>query len=287
MDALHMVPVLSCPLEEVVPVEYCPEDLLHRIRPFWTLSLEDLYNRNCKKLSDAIDEAVGDHSQQQDANIAVGINVCTNAMMHLMNFLRADDLYLSDSDDETRNWSKRVTSCCSDTLSQVFLDDITQLRTQKFPSWDSRTLIWNTRVLPEGYNFTVQPDKVILYTHGKRQRTPFAWITINPSYLAPTTNSYESVLPQIAAQTIAMTRYQPREVFGLEFSRHYVTFWRAPIPENYLELVKDPGDLPPDVFIEMKRSTVLDLGQPEGRREFSRAFLALLMYWSEKVSDSK
>ncbi|KAJ1659978.1 hypothetical protein IWQ61_001042 [Dispira simplex] len=84
-----------------------------------------------------------------------------------------------------------------------------------------------------------------------------------------------------------MTRYQPHEVFGLEYSRHYVTFWRALIPENYLELVNDPGDLPPDVSIKMKRSTVLDLGQPEGRREFSCAFLALLMYWNGQVSESK
>ncbi|KAJ1648951.1 hypothetical protein IWQ61_009809 [Dispira simplex] len=287
MDALHMVPVLNCPLEEVVPLDYCPEDLLHRIRPFWTVSREDLYYFNCERQDAAIDEAAGDRCRPQDMDITRGIYLCTDAITQLMGFLIADDIYLSDSDEVTNNWSKRTTFGCAVILLRTFLNCFTQLRTQKLPSWDRCNLIWNTRVLPEGYNFTVQPDNVIFYAPGKRQRTPFAWITINPGYLAPTTDSYESVLPQIAAQTIAMTRYQPREVFGLEFSRLYVTIWRALIPENYLELLKDSGDLPPDVFIEMKRSTVLDLEQPEGRREFSRALLALLMYWNEKVSDNK
>ncbi|KAJ1641665.1 hypothetical protein IWQ61_010762, partial [Dispira simplex] len=91
----------------------------------------------------------------------------------------------------------------------------------------------------------------------------------------------------IAAQTIAMARYQPREVFGLEFSHSYVTFWRTLIPENYLELVKGSGDLPPDMVLTMKRSTVLDLELPDGRREFARAFLSLLMYWNKQVEPSE
>ncbi|KAJ1650846.1 hypothetical protein IWQ61_008452, partial [Dispira simplex] len=102
MDALHMVPVLNCPLEEVVPLDYCPDDLLHRIRPFWTVSREDLNSRNHERLGPAIDEAAGDHSWPQDTNITHGIHVCTGAIMQLMDFLRVDDPYLSDSDDETK-----------------------------------------------------------------------------------------------------------------------------------------------------------------------------------------
>ncbi|KAJ1653371.1 hypothetical protein IWQ61_006493 [Dispira simplex] len=287
MDALHMVPVLNCPLEEVVPVEYCPEDLFHRIRPFWSISREDLYNHNCKKVSYAINEAAGDYSRPQDTNIAYGIQGCASAVMAIMDPRRVDDPRTSDSDDEDIKRSKFYTSLFAHTLCVKFLNYFTQLCTQTFPSWDHGILTWDTQVLPEGHNFAVHPDRLIYYIQGKGQITPFAWITLNPGYMAPNTDRYESTFPQIAAQTIAMTRYQPREVFGLEFSRHYVTFWRVPIPENYLELVKDSGDLPPDVLIEMKRSTVLDLGQPEGRREFSRAFLALLMYWNGQVSESK
>ncbi|KAJ1651266.1 hypothetical protein IWQ61_008130 [Dispira simplex] len=289
MDALHMVPVLNCPIEEVVPVSHCPEDLFHRIRPFWTMSREDLYNYNYEKLGSAIDKATDGSNRPWDLRKAAGIHGCTNAIVSLIDQFTGYESYESDSDwdGEAKSWSKITTRACADTLFGGFLSHLTDLRTRGFPSWDYRTLTWNTQILPEGYNFTVRPDRVIFYTEGRRQRAPFAWVTVNPSYLSPTTDRYESTLPQIAAQTIAMARYQPHEIFGLEFSHHYVTFWRAIIPENYLDLLKDSEDLPPDVFIEMKRSTVLDLEQPEGRRKFSRAFLALLMYWNEQVSTSK
>ncbi|KAJ1644784.1 hypothetical protein IWQ61_010381 [Dispira simplex] len=171
-------------MKEVVPLNHCPEELFHRIRPIWALSHEDLYNYNTLSLAAAIAEANDGHNPQLDSHIDMGIISCVN-------------------------------------------------------------------------------------------------------YLAPTTEKYESIFPQIAAQTIAMARYQPREVFGIEFSHRYVTFWRTLIPESYLELVKGSGDLPPDMVLKMKRSTVLDLELPDGRREFSRAFLALLMYWNKQVEPSE
>ncbi|KAJ1968599.1 hypothetical protein IWQ62_001149 [Dispira parvispora] len=150
MDALHMVPVLNCPIEEVIPVSHCPEDLLYRIRPFWSLSREALYNLNYDSLEAAIIETANGSNEPRELRKNAGIRV-----------------------------------------------------------------------------------------------------------------------------------------FGIQFSYRYVTFWRAVIPENYLDLLNDSGDLPPDVFIEMKRSTVLDIEQPDGRYEFSRALLSLLMYWNEQVSGNK
>ncbi|KAJ1949953.1 hypothetical protein IWQ62_006650, partial [Dispira parvispora] len=86
-----------------------------------------------------------------------------------------------------------------------------------------------------------------------------------------------------AAEMIAMANYQPREVFGIEFSHRFICFWHAVIPDNYMELIKGPSDLPPDIFIEMKRSIVLDPVLPDHRREFARAFLALMAYLNDQV----
>ncbi|KAJ1953050.1 hypothetical protein IWQ62_006085 [Dispira parvispora] len=283
MDALHMVPVLNCPIEEVVPISHCPEDLLHRIRPFWSASREDLYNRDFERLVPAAKEAANGPNHTSYSCLSMSTILCLHAVMHLIDMFSGVDSDMSDPDGEVKSVSKITTTGCADSLCNQFLEGLAQLCSQTFPTWDYRPMTWDVKVLPERYNFTVRPDRVIFYAQSKRQKTPFAWVTINPDYLAPTTDEYESTLPQVAAQTIAMARYHPREAFGIQFSFRYVTFWRAVIPENYLELIKGSGDLPPDVFIEMKRSTVLDLEQPDGRYGFSRALLSLLMYWNEQV----
>ncbi|KAJ1960388.1 hypothetical protein IWQ62_004252 [Dispira parvispora] len=285
MDELRIKHKLNCPMEDIVPLEHCPEDLLHRMRAFWALSREDLLCGNVEKLFAATDEARVGINRELDEGIALGVETSMNSLMSLTQQYADDYMYGLESDDEREHWSVRVTGRCIDTICPKFLSYFTDLNTFKYPLWDYREMTWDAKILPERYDFTVRPDRVIFYAQSRRQRTPFAWVTINPYYLAPTMRTYESTLPQVAAQTIAMTRYHPREVFGIEFSYRYVTFWRAVIPDNYLELIKGSGDLPPDMFIEMKRSTVLDLEQPDGRYEFSRALLALLMYWNKQVSD--
>ncbi|KAJ1954352.1 hypothetical protein IWQ62_005777 [Dispira parvispora] len=287
MDELHIKHKLNCPIEEIVPLEHCPEDLLHRMRAFWALSREDLLDRNAEKLLAATDEARDGSNRHLDGLIVSSVLLSVSAIMNLTQKYADDYMYGLESDDERVHWSVRVTANCVDILCFMFLSDFTELNTGKYPMWEYCEMTWDAKVLPERYNFTVRPDRVIHYAQSKRQRTPFAWVNINPYYLAPTMRLYESTLPQVAAQTIAMTRYHPREVFGIEFSYRYVTFWRAVIPDNYLELIKGSGDLPSDVFVEMKRSTVLDLEQPDGRYEFSRALLALLMYWNKQVSGNE
>ncbi|KAJ1649788.1 hypothetical protein IWQ61_009230 [Dispira simplex] len=286
MDALHVVPALNCPMDEVVPPRHCPDNLFHHIHAFWALDREDLYNHNYDLLTTAITEAADAHIRSLTTGIDFGLRACMEAMMSLVDYFIRADLFGWDSDfDEDE--SKFVTATYVDILCDKFLFNFTQLNSRKYPTWDYCLMSWDAQVLPERYNFTVRPDRVIVHAQSKRQRTPFAWVTINPSYLAPTTKEYDSIFPQIAAQTIAMARYQPREVFGLEFSHSYVTFWHTLIPENYLELVKGSGDLPPDMVLTMKRSTVLDLGLPDGRRKFARAFLSLLTYWNKLVEPSE
>ncbi|KAJ1950108.1 hypothetical protein IWQ62_006627 [Dispira parvispora] len=287
MDALHMVPVLNCPIDEVVPVSHCPEDLLHRIQPFWTVSREDLYNLNFDRLALAITEAANGSNESRELRKTDGIRCCAGAVANLMLICTGDEPYESESEGDAKGRSKITMTACADMLCNEFLRDFTQMYSREFPSWHCHKMTLDTQVLPEWCNFTIRPDRVIFYAQARKQKTPFAWITINPSCLAPTTDKYESTFPQVAAQTIAMARYHPREVFGIQFSYRYVTFWRAVIPDNYLELINDSGDLPPDVFIEMKRSTVLDIEQPDGRYEFSRALLSLLMYWNEQVSGNQ
>ncbi|KAJ1954123.1 hypothetical protein IWQ62_005834 [Dispira parvispora] len=287
MDELHLQHKLNCPMEEIVPLEHCPEDLLHRIRAFWALSREDLLDRNAEKLFAATDEARVGVNRELDEGIALGVETSMSSLMNLTQKYADDYMYGLESDDEREHWSVRVTARCVDTICPTFLSYFTDLNTFKYPLWDYCEMARDAKVLPERYNFTVRPDRVVHYAQSRQQRTPFAWVTINPYYLAPTMRTYESTLPQVAAQTIAMTRYHPREVFGIEFSYRYVTFWRAVIPDNYLELIKGSGDLPSDVFVEMKRSTVLDLEQPDGRYEFSRAFLTLLMYWNKQISGNE
>ncbi|KAJ1649492.1 hypothetical protein IWQ61_009444 [Dispira simplex] len=284
MDALHIVPVLNCPMEEVVPLNHCPDDLLRRVRAIWAMTRKDLYSGNPVRLTAAINEEVGGNSQPFDGDITWGLYSCMAAVVRLVDRYTGDDVYESVSDDEVENLSKRVTTSCADTICPIFLANFTQMNSRKFPTWYYCPVTRDTQVLPERYNFTVRPDRLIFYAQSKRQRTPFAWININPYHLAPTTEEYEATFPQIAAQTIAMARYQPREVFGIEFSHRYVTFWRALIPENYLELVKGSGDLPPNMVLTMKRSTVLDLELPDDRRQFAHAFLALLKYWNKQTS---
>ncbi|KAJ1650876.1 hypothetical protein IWQ61_008433 [Dispira simplex] len=286
MEALHVVPVLNYPMEEVAPLNHCPEDLLHRIRAFWALDREDQYNRDHCLLTTTIAEAADVRNGPLTVSIASGVYACMNAIMDPVKHNTREDLLEWDSNfDEDE--SKFVTADCVDILCNDFLIKFTQLNSWKYPTWNYRPMSWDAQVLPERYNFTVRPDRVILHAQSKRQRTPFAWVTINPDYLAPTSEEYESIVSQIAAQTIAMARHQLREVFGLEFSHHYVTFWHTLIPENYLELVKDSGNLPPDMVLKMKRSTVLDLELPNGRREFTRAFLALLMYWNKQAEPNE
>ncbi|KAJ1650799.1 hypothetical protein IWQ61_008484 [Dispira simplex] len=286
MDVLHVVPVLNCPMEEVVPLNHCPDDLLHHIRAFWALDREDLYHRNYDLLATAIAEAADVHNRSLTVRISSGVYACMEAMISLVDYFIRADLFGWDSNSD-EDESKFVTATYMDILCNEFLFNFTQLCGQKYPTWDYCPMSWDAQVLPERYNFTVRPDIVIFHAQSKRQRTPFAWVTINPDYLAPTSEEYESIFPQIAAQTIAMARYQPREVFRLEFSHHYVTFWRTLIPENYLELVKGSGDLPLGMVLQMKRSTVLDLGLPDDRREFACVFLALIMYWNKKVEPSE
>ncbi|KAJ1653997.1 hypothetical protein IWQ61_005988 [Dispira simplex] len=285
-DAHHVVSVLNCPMEEVVPLNHCSEDLLHRIRAFWALDREDQYNRNHCLLTAAIAEAADVHNGSLTVRIASGMYACMNAIMDLVEHNTREDLLEWDPNN-AEILSKFVTADCVDILCHKFLFSFTQLNSRKYPTRDYCPMSWDAQVLPERYNFTVRPDRVIFHAQSKQQRTPFAWVTINPDYLAPTSEEYESIFPQIAAQTIAMARYQPHEVFGLEFSHHYVTFWRTLIPKNYMELVKDSGDLSPDMVLKMKRSTMLDLELQDGHHGFTPAFLALLMYWNKQVEPSE
>ncbi|KAJ1652104.1 hypothetical protein IWQ61_007487 [Dispira simplex] len=80
-----------------------------------------------------------------------------------------------------------------------------------------------------------------------------------------------------------MAEHQPREVFSIEFSHHFVAFWCTIIPENYLELVRNSEGLPPDMVLKMRRSAVLDFVSQNDRYEFACACLALLMYLDEQV----
>ncbi|KAJ1649490.1 hypothetical protein IWQ61_009442 [Dispira simplex] len=183
--------------------------------------------------------------------------------MDLVHRYRGDDSYESDTEDEVENKSERSTDSFASVICNAFLCYFTRLQRREPPSWEYQDKKMEIQYRLDGTTCTVHPDGSNVYAPGKPK--------------------YNSTLLQKAAETIAMAKYQPREVFGIEFSHRFVAFWRALIPENYLELVKGSGNLPPDMILEMRRSAVLDFVSQNGRYKFARACLALLMYLDEQV----
>ncbi|KAJ1650289.1 hypothetical protein IWQ61_008868 [Dispira simplex] len=292
MDALHVVHSLNCPMEEVVPVEYCPEDLLHRIRPLWILSREDVYNRNWKKLRDAIADASDGQNQDLDSQIGSGVHACIMAIATIVQRPAGDSSSESDTGDETEDRGEMSTQTLADNICSAFLADIIRLTRRQHPIWDFRAFKTSVEV-SEGMFSRVWPDGVIRYALDRRHYIPYVWVEVKqleqapPISDEPETPAYLSTLPQKAAEAIAMAQYQPREVFGIEFSHRFVAFWHAVIPENYIDILRSSHELPSDMRFVMKRSRALDLTLPDDRREFAHAFLALMTYLDQQVNNSK
>ncbi|KAJ1652103.1 hypothetical protein IWQ61_007486 [Dispira simplex] len=100
LDALHVEIFPDYPMEGVVPLNYCPEDLLHRMRAFWALDREDLYNRNHGTLATVIAEAADTHNRSLTTRISSGVYACMEEIMFLISRYRGDDSYESGTDDE-------------------------------------------------------------------------------------------------------------------------------------------------------------------------------------------
>ncbi|KAJ1653711.1 hypothetical protein IWQ61_006215, partial [Dispira simplex] len=246
MDTLHVVPVLNCPMEEVVPLNHCLDELLHRIRAFWALDYEDLYNCNIRMLATVIDEATDDHNHPRTKYINAGIASCMDAIISLIRRYRDDDLYESGTDDEGEGRNEIFTNKFAATICEIFLTRFTQLRRQVLPSWEYRTPNLRIQHKSDGTSCNVHPDGVIQYAPDRHPRIPYIWVEVKPLPFAPGRRQYRSTLPQKVAEAIAMAEHQPREVFGIEFSHRFLAFWRTIIPENYLELVRNSEGLPPD-----------------------------------------
>ncbi|KAJ1649789.1 hypothetical protein IWQ61_009231 [Dispira simplex] len=270
-------------MEGVVPLNYCPEDLLHRMRAFWALDREDLYNRDYHILATVIAEATDDPNHSLTTSINMGITSCMIAIMSLIERYQGDDSYESGTDDEGEGRNESFTNKFAATICERFLGNFTQLQRRVLPSWEYRTPRLRIQHRPDGTSCNVCPDGVIQYAPDRHRCIPYVWVEVKPLPFAPGRRQYRSTLPQKVAEAIAMAEHQPREVFGIEFSHRFVAFWRTIIPENYLERVRNSEGLPPDMILEMRRSAVLDFVSQNDRYEFARAFLALLTYLKEQV----
>ncbi|KAJ1648952.1 hypothetical protein IWQ61_009810 [Dispira simplex] len=290
MDALHVVHILRRPMEEVVPVRHCPEDLLHRIRPFWAMSREDLYTGNFERFDAAIVEAADGNNQDWNGNIARGLYTCMEAIAFIIQRPAGTSSQESNTDDEAEGRTEMSTQTLADIICSRFLVRIAQLYRREFRSWDFRAFKTSVEI-SEGMFSKVCPDGIIWYSLDRRRYIPYVWVEVKQLEYAPQTSdepettAYLSTLPQKAAEAIAMAQYHPHEVFGIEFSHRFVAFWHAVIPENYVELVKNYRELPSDMRFVMKRSRVLDLTLPRDREEFARAFLALMTYLNQQAAN--
>ncbi|KAJ1646294.1 hypothetical protein IWQ61_010218 [Dispira simplex] len=283
LDALHVEITPDYPMEGVVPLNYCPENLLHRMRAFWALDREDLYNGNVHMLATVIDEATDARNRSLTTRISSGVYACMDAITSLIGRYQGDDSYESGTDDEGEGRNESFTNKFAATICENFLTSFTQLQRRVLPSWEYRTPRLRIQHNPDGTSCTVCPDGVIQYAPDRYSRIPYVWVEVKPLSFAPGRRQYRSTLPQKVAEAIAMAEHQPREVFGIEFSHRFVAFWRTIIPENYLERVRNSEGLPPDMILEMRRSAVLDFVSQNDRYEFARACLALLMYLNEQV----
>jgi hypothetical protein len=156
----------------------------------------------------------------------------------------------------------------------------------QYPSWDYTNYPYTISLL-RSMTGSVRPDGVIVYKTNKTNMISHVWIEAKTLETRNSTK-YKSTIPQKAAECLALAQSQwdPNitkdcEIFGIEFSHRFVSYWHAVIPYNYLVSLQTSIIIPHDQYVIMERSTVLDLIESEDRRTFARWFLGLLKMLDE------
>ncbi|KAG2182127.1 hypothetical protein INT43_007054 [Umbelopsis isabellina] len=210
MLAFHMIPILDLDSQHI------------------SLNRDDIYDKNYGKLL---------HSDSpQDAGTQAQTIACIVQLMQLVERRKEYDLDLSSTSDEGEKLEVSSTAFAS-SLCKMFLE-VLGLHNIYPPSWDyTAKAAYNIQILL-GVTGNVRADGVIMFAESRHNRQAAVWIEVKPLMYAPRNkNNYETTLPQKAAEALAIVQSRGRqhekdqEVFGIEFSHRFATFWHAIFPE--------------------------------------------------------
>jgi hypothetical protein len=273
MNALHIIPMFDINIfaNGVLPTD----EELNKFKLLWVMSRDDIYDGNW----DSFYQLVPSNPSSLYISSMTSI---LNSLIELVERRRSTDSDLSSTSDEGYKL-EMFTQTLSNVICSSFLK-MTGFHTKQYPSWDYTNYSYTISLL-RSMTGSVRPDGVIVYKVNKTNMISHVWIEAKTLEFSPTRNStkYKSTIPQKAAECLALAQSQwdPNitkdcEIFGIEFSHRFVSYWHAVIPYNYLVSLQTSIIIPHDQYVIMERSTVLDLIESEDRRTFARWFLGLL-----------
>jgi hypothetical protein len=276
MLAFHMIPILDLDLQHVLPIEYVPSDM-DKFKLLWKLDRDDIYEKNYEKLLHS------DHPQ--DAGNQAQIIACIVQLMRLVERRKEYDSELSSTSDEGEKLDISSTAFAS-SLCKMFLE-VLGLHNRYPPNWDyTEKAAYNIQILL-GVTGNVRVDGVIVFAESRHNKQAAVWIEFKPLMYAPRNKSnYETTLPQKAAAALAIVQSRGRqhekdqEVFGIEFSHHFATFWHAMFPAAYLSSIQTHKSLSPEKYVVLKRSKTLDLVECSDRFQFAQNMVGMMKYLS-------
>ena len=271
INALHIIPVYDVDIEEIL----VPENNVDQFALFWVMSRDDIYDDQW--------DSFYSHARNYNSSIISEITFMIKSLSQLVERRKSQDSDLSSTSDEGDKL-EQLTQSLANTICTAFLR-MTKLYDKRYPSWDYMNNSYVITLL-RTMSGNVHPDGTISYRLSKSKMTTYVWVEAKPLQYSPARN-YRKTIPQKAAESIALaqslwneTEIKDTEIFGIEFSHRFVSFWHARFPYQYLVSIQTNPVLPPEQYVIMKRSRVLDLIERPGRREFARWFVGLLGHLS-------
>lgn len=274
-NAFHIIPLFD---EDIFSdmIDISSQEL-EAFRLLWIMSRDDIYDDNWESFYKASDRV----SNIYKSNITAIMTVLIN----LIDRRRSTDSDLSHTSDEDKQES--LTRSLSSVICSSFLK-MTRFHQKQYPSWDLIDCSYVISVLRNQFKAKVVPDGSIVYKLDKHNVIHHIWIETKTLGFAPAREGYEKTIPQKAAECLALAQRQwnpniirDHEVFGIEFSHRFVSFWRARVSHEYLRQLQISPSIPPQHYVIMRRSPVLDLIEQKDRCTFTKWFLTLLKTLNE------
>lgn len=276
ISAFHVDQHTNVELSKAVPLEYCDKEMLLKMQFFWLMTKEDVYQRDETKLG----EYMASHEYTKCIGSIIYILHNLENLVEMETIPTVGGPY-DEKDELFDKYADRLGYC----ICTSILKCLEELVTDKTPPWDIPSdSVFDITVRHSRFCEVYFEEMLVYHSSKDAPGLPYIWLDYKPRKFAPGTKDYQRTFPIKAAKTIAMGAYNPRVVFGIELSSFYAAFWRADISDKYYEYLQAGTELPPKCRIDMKGSKAFDLTEPEGRKGFAQAFIALLLYVDSLVT---
>lgn len=279
LECFRILQVIDRRLGDVIPLDYADPAILRNIRLLFTITKEDL---SPLRISSVLDWG---HDHNIPEMYVQGLYKSLQAIEKIIDCDERLNGELSQPSREAANKEEAEIQSSIMQICDSFLHEFTGMKTQRPSFWRYETAGIDLKFTGyDGRACTAESDGVIFRYTANGTRTPYIVVECKKLDKAPGRSGYESTLPQKAAELLALSAANGiQRVYGIEISHTYISFWNAYLPDNYFELLATVEDLPLTAHVLMKRTRVFDLSQSNGRENFARGFLSLLMFLSATV----